>query len=330
MQTFSVDQNNTSTYNFSITGPYDSYSYTYSVGFENEYVLMFNISISSMMQGDDELFEIEFDQSQFVSQNGASLYNSKLSTKLNKIELVEKSVETVSKTLDYTITISMIMIISLNVLLDESSELIWGFINTIQIMFFFPLLMLYFPDNLLTVFSYFSSSTLFIPIPYIEGSIAEFNHEIDLHNKLNMPVLNSRYEILEYESTSIIINCSETFFLIAQMLTVCMIVFAMRALYFTLTNRNLVKKYDFQLHQLQNAHKIDNSQHNQKPNYKKKKDTLYKKWVKKKVNKMSKEYKSTFLRMGIELYLEIAILSLLNIRYLKYENLYQIASLAIS
>ena len=152
-----------------------------------------------------------------MSQNGASLYNSKLSTNLNKIEFVSEGIEIVSKSLDYVMTVSMIVIISSNILLDESSELIWGFLNTIQIMFFFPLLMLYFPDNLLTVLSYFSSATLFIPIPYIKVSIEKFHHEIDLHNKLSMPVLNSRYERIEYRSTSILINGSENLLLIAQM-----------------------------------------------------------------------------------------------------------------
>ena len=101
----------------------------------------------------------------------------------------------------------------------------------------------------------------------------------------------------------------------------------MRAIYFTLSNRYLVEKYDLQLHQLDHTHKMQN------PNYRQRserKDGKLKKWLKRKVKSMSKEYKSTFLRMGIELYLELTILSLLNIRYLKYENEYQLASLVIS
>jgi len=55
------------------------------------------------------------------------------------------------------------------------------------------------------------------------------------------------------------------------------------------------------------------------------------KWFKNKIKDMSSEYKyNFFLRMGIELFLEVFVLSLLNLRYATYGNFYQVASTALS
>jgi len=60
-------------------------------------------------------------------------------------------------------------------------------------------------------------------------------------------------------------------------------------------------------------------------------ESRYKKWVKNKVKEMSSEYKyNFFLRLGIELFLEVFILSLLNIYNYKVENVYQCLSLAVA
>ena len=53
--------------------------------------------------------------------------------------------------------------------------------------------------------------------------------------------------------------------------------------------------------------------------------------MKKKIKELSGEYKfNFFLRMGLQLYLEICILCLLNIRYFKIGNRYQFFSLVLS
>jgi hypothetical protein len=56
-----------------------------------------------------------------------------------------------------------------------------------------------------------------------------------------------------------------------------------------------------------------------------------KKWFKKKIQEMSAEYKyNFFLRIALELYLEVFILSLLNIRHSKFDNFWQVLSLCIA
>jgi len=53
--------------------------------------------------------------------------------------------------------------------------------------------------------------------------------------------------------------------------------------------------------------------------------------MRKKISEMSKEYKyNFFLRVGLQVYLEVVILSLLNLRYYKIDNGYQIISLIIA
>ena len=56
-----------------------------------------------------------------------------------------------------------------------------------------------------------------------------------------------------------------------------------------------------------------------------------KKWFRKKVKEMSQEYKfNFFLRLALEIYLEVTILSMLNLKYPKFTNFWQIFSFLIS
>jgi uncharacterized membrane protein len=47
----------------------------------------------------------------------------------------------------------------------DSSPMLWGMLNTIQIIYFFPLLGMYFPANFNAFLKYFKASDLEIDIP---------------------------------------------------------------------------------------------------------------------------------------------------------------------
>lgn len=168
MKTF--DTQNTTAFNITISGPLSPYTYTVVTSFSSSEILSVNITFQSYMQGDDqEIFKIVFDQSQLKSLNGATLLNSELSAPVYKVPIVPDYIEPVGKGMDIVITVTIFAFITSNVLLKQSTELLWGFLNAIQIIYFFPLLQLYYPDNLAAFLSYFLSARLNFNIPYVDN-----------------------------------------------------------------------------------------------------------------------------------------------------------------
>jgi len=100
--------------------------------------------------------------------------------------------------------------------MGQSSELLWGFMNTDQIIYYFPVLSTYFPDNLYQFFTYFSASKLQIKIPLLDKFKSDVEGGYTLKQKVNMPVLNERWQDINYESTSILINGNDLFSLLVQ------------------------------------------------------------------------------------------------------------------
>ena len=233
MQTFTVQ--NSTAFNISITGPIAPYSYTVLTKFSDSSTLFINLTISSPLAGDDEdVFTIKFDQNQFKSVVGATLATSQLSASLIKTPVLPDVIAVIGSSTNTIMTVTMVTMISTNVLLSQSSELLWGFLNTIQIMYFFPLLQLYFPDNLATILTYFSSWKLQIEIPQVEAFKSNLEEEYRLSENVDMPSHNSRYESLGYDSTSIFLNGMDIFSLILQSMVIWTIVFGLRAILFTI------------------------------------------------------------------------------------------------
>lgn len=133
-------------------------------------------------------------------------------------------------------TVTMITLISTNVLMGQSAELLWGFLNTVQLMYFFPVLQLYFPDNLAAILTYFSSAKMNIRLPFIDSMKESLKKDYQVQEKVDMPVLNSRFESIGYESTGFLATGIDMFTLVIQGAVICVIVFALRAILFTLTN----------------------------------------------------------------------------------------------
>jgi hypothetical protein len=317
---------NNSTLNLTITGPLAPYQFTYKAGFEDEYTMMINITMTSQMAGNDEdLYTIFFDTDVFVSKYEANLITKKLYGYLYKIPILPDVVAAIGSSTNNIMSITLVALVGSNVLLGQSSELLWGFMNTIQIMFFFPLLMLFYPDNLAAILTYLKSARMMIELPPIEGFKTDIKDKIELANRIDMTSINERYESLEYYSTSILLNGEDIFALAFQGLVLCMIVFAFRACFFTLQCN--ISVYEEELEKMEKGIKID-------PypvvNPKSKKEK-FNRWFKRKVKEMSQEYKfNFFLRLIIQLFLETIILSLLNIRYMSNNNFYQVMSTLVS
>ena len=146
---------------------------------------------------------------------------------------------------------SIVVMITSNMLLGQSSELLWGFLSTIQIIYFFPLLQLYYPDNLSTLLACFSASTLQLPVPQSLSLKNNIEQGLSLSDKVNMPALNDRYESLSYQSTSILINGGNVFNVFTQGLIVCVLVYGFKAILFTLQSN--IKLYESELKNLETS-----------------------------------------------------------------------------
>jgi cysteine-rich repeat protein len=322
-----IDVMDKSNLNLTITGPMAPYQFTYKAGFEDEYTMMVNITMTSQMAGDDEdLYTLYFNTDVFVSKYEPKLITKKLYGFLYKVPILPDVVGTIGAGANNIMSITLVALVGSNVLLGQSSELLWGFMNTIQIMFFFPLLMLYYPDHLVTILTYLKSARMMIELPPIEGFKSEIKDKIEMADKIDMTSVNERYESLEYYSTSILLNGEDIFGLALQGLVICMIVFAFRACFFTLQCN--ISVYEEELEKMEKGIKINSSPVAVNPKSKKEK---FNRWFKNKIKEMSQEYKfNFFLRMILQLFLETIILSLLNIRFMSNNNFYQVMSTLVS
>lgn len=118
----------------------------------------------------------------------------------------------VGSTMNSVVSATVVAMVSANIVMAQSTELLWGFINTLQILYFFPVLNLKFPDHLSSILSNFASAKLQFPIPYI-STIRQDN---SLNNKVDMPTLNEKWDSVGYKSTSILINGLDIFSLLVQ------------------------------------------------------------------------------------------------------------------
>ena len=246
---------NNSSYTIAASGPYSPYQFTVSANFINEYTLSFNLTFASQMFGQNqETIKITFTQSEFLSNNGASLYNSYLETSLNKVSLTADAVSAMGSSINNAMSVSIVVMIASNLLLGQSSELLWGFLSTIQIIYFFPLLNLYFPDNFSSLLAWFSASTLQLPIPSSFSLQSNIESQTNLSDKLNMPALNDRYESLNYQSTSILLTGGNIFNIFAQGIVVWIIVYGFRAILFTLRVDSTL--YEEELNKIERSNQI--------------------------------------------------------------------------
>eukprot|EP00345_Euplotes_harpa_P013046 CAMPEP_0168333076 /NCGR_PEP_ID=MMETSP0213-20121227/9370_1 /TAXON_ID=151035 /ORGANISM="Euplotes harpa, Strain FSP1.4" /LENGTH=289 /DNA_ID=CAMNT_0008337287 /DNA_START=498 /DNA_END=1368 /DNA_ORIENTATION=- len=284
------------------------------------------------MSGDDEdMFKVTFVQSMFKSTHGTMLVTSKLETPLNKITILPDVVAVLGASTNTAMTVSMVAMVSTNIIMGQSSELLWGFMNTIQIMYFFPLLQLYFPDNLYTILTYLSSSKLQIEIPQVEAFKTNLKQEYNVSKE-------QQYEDLGYDSISIFISGEDLFSLIVQSFVICTVVFGLKAILFTLGSN--VEVYEKQLQEEYNKERMKIKQLFEDPAKQRKEaeededekeEKRMTKWFKAKIQNMSSEYKyNFFLRIGIQLYLETCILSLVNIYHPAFKNVFQVLSSLVS
>ena len=159
-----IEIQNSSAFSLAISGPLSPYSYTYDASFTDSKIILLNINMTSQMKGmKEEILKITFNTTQFLSEKGATLQTQNLDIPLYKISIAPKFLGEAAGGMNGVIGVSIGLIISINLLLGKSGDLLWGIINAIQIIYFFPVLNLYYPDHLTALLSEFSTSILNFP-----------------------------------------------------------------------------------------------------------------------------------------------------------------------
>lgn len=213
-------------FNITLSGPKSPYSYTSSAVFTDSKTITIKIDMKSQMRGNKEdLYEFSFDTNMFLSEEGVNLSNKTVSGSLRRVSIAPEYVDDISRIVNIVIYVSLFLIIGSKLILGGSGEIMWAFINTMQIIYFFPALNLGFPDHLSQFLIGLTSTKVRFPYFSVESFL-----ESEMMRKLfDMPANTERWENMGYPSTSVIINGSDYITLLLQVLFLMVVVFAIRA-----------------------------------------------------------------------------------------------------
>jgi len=212
--------------NFSVTGPLSPYNYSSSALFIDNKTLSMNISVASKMVGNkQEKYMITLNNKNFKNEEGIELKNNTLSGSLYRVSFFDKSIQQLGSSGNSLLSTTIVAFITTQVMFSDSIEMLWGFINTLQIMYFWPVLSLYYPDNLREMLIKFSSAKLQVSFPLVD--IAQ--RQVELAYYIDQPPLNENFQDIEYESTSILVNGFDFMRLLFQGIISCIFIFSFRA-----------------------------------------------------------------------------------------------------
>jgi len=212
--------------NISVTGPLSPYKYSSSAFFIDNKTLSMKISVDSKMIGNkQEKYLITLNNETFKTDEGIALQNNTLSGPLHRVSIFDKSIQQLGSSGNSLLSTTIVAFITTQVMLSDSIEMLWGFINTLQIMYFWPVLSLYYPDNVREMLIKFSSAKLQVSFPLVD--IAQ--RQVKLAYYIDQPPLNENFEDIEYESTSILVNGFDFMRLLFQGIISCIFIYSFRA-----------------------------------------------------------------------------------------------------
>jgi hypothetical protein len=266
---------------FKMVGPLNYYGVRLQAYFASPVTLKITVLSDKPFTGADNEFIYFYFSSSFVSKNGASLTDDEVKGNTKEVPVFPDVVAAIGSSSNAVMATIIVTIISTNMMLAKSCELMWGFLNTVQIIFFMPLMSHYFPMHLKQFLVYLSSAKMEVDQVGISKDMpgmAVFDSD------LNMPALNEDYENLGYESKSILVNAKELFTTVFSGLVTCIIVFAARAILFTL-KANL-KEMEEQLEEMEkdeNISELKFGKSDKKIPESSKTSKMVKKWAKSKI-----------------------------------------------
>lgn len=227
------DPINDSDISYYMTGPISKYKVSIYWEFIDSRTLRVQLITSSVLTGaSSEYLHLVFNEDSFISEDGVTLYNNEVKGNTNPTTESQSLVEAAGKASDATITTSLVAIISSNALLGQSCELLWAFTNTIQIIYFMPLLSLYFPSSFSQFLKYLTSTKM--KVNFISFSLRIPTISTWLEGTHGMPPLNNKYETMNYQSNAFMANEKDMIVTVLSGLATCLWVFWLKAILITL------------------------------------------------------------------------------------------------
>lgn len=201
-----------------MVGPSEPYVVSWDSNFvDDQLIITFSCS-PPILGGLGEILVIEF-----INVNAyKSVHLIPISSnKIFKFEIPEVPPSATSQTAkggaSYTFIFTMGISIGISLLTGGSMELMWSLANTLQIIFFFSMLNLYYSSDLLSVFSFMSYSNFDNPITsYISKGL------VGGLNLITSPV-NGKFSSSGFNSTDIISNSMDKIMIILLLILLILI-----------------------------------------------------------------------------------------------------------
>ena len=114
--------------------------------------------------------------------------------------------------------------------------MLWGFLNTLQIISYFPFLSVYFPKQVSSFIESLAIANFKIEIGFVEETIDNIKDSLIGNNDYDLYPDNETYEQNGIDSLSILRNASGMMTIFFQGLCTCLLVFALKAKFVTVPN----------------------------------------------------------------------------------------------
>lgn len=204
--------------NFVINGPESPYT----VSWKSEFVDDFNFKISYScspplvgVPGEEIVIEI-FSSLSFVSQEGTKMVEAQIMTMDVSDPNSSQGAEAASSGAAVAFIIGLVVSVGVSVLTGGSIELMWSFTNTLQVLFFYGLMNLYFSSDLKSVFEFMSYSNFKNPLRDI---ISDF---ISKYIDIPGSPISANFEEMGFPQTNIIANSIDKL-LVLSLIIACMV-----------------------------------------------------------------------------------------------------------
>ena len=182
-------------------GPNEPYSISWSASFQNSTFIVTFSTVPVIIGGHNEAIDFEIlNVNKFKSSNSIPMQSPVRYVFKYPTPDPNKSAEGTSKGASYTFIFSFLISVGVSIMTGGSMELMWSLANTLQIIFFYGTLNLYFSTDLKTLFTFMRYSNFDNPITdYITGWV------IGGINLIKVP-MNSNFSDLGFGSANIIAN----------------------------------------------------------------------------------------------------------------------------
>ena len=195
--------------NVDVSGPNSPYTVSWSTSFSQKQLVV-SFSVSPLLiggVGETILLQL-ITVTKFKSQYQISMKSPKQFTYTVSALAPNQSTQSGGSGASYMFIITMLLSLGISILTGGSMELMWSLANTLQILFYFGMLNLYFTPDLLAVYSFMKYSNFDNPVTdYLSQLI------VTSISFVSTPI-SSNFGSLGFSSTDIIANCLDKLLMI--------------------------------------------------------------------------------------------------------------------